>query len=235
MIGGRTMIKVIITKKEETEREKIQKAIERDGDITVAGFANSIHQAFILCNRLAPDVILIDLFIPGNNCFFEAIKLFRRKYPVIKIIMLASLWDADPIISALADGVDGCLCKDICREKLAPGIKSVVNGLNVVDKEMYRFVLATFAVFNKKQAVGGARNHCHHELSGKQLEILGWLAEGLKEKAVAHEVGLSINTVKYHKKQIFDKLEAVCTNEALVKATRMNLIWSRTREMADTC
>lgn len=74
-----------------------------------------------------------------------------------------------------------------------------------------------------------------YELTGKQLAILELLAGGLKEEAVALEVGLSINTIKYHKKQIFDKLDVECTSEALVKATRMNLIPDRANVTVYVC
>ncbi len=229
------MIEVIIVDKEETDREKIKRTIEGDCDIQVIGFANNLRQALILCSRLIPDVMLMDFFLMDCDGL-EALKRIRLKYPSLKILLISLAWDAKQIGSALKNGADGCLSADMRQEKIIFGIKSVVNGLMVIDQEMYRLVQSIHDPNPCKiESVWPDENSSQNELTGKQLAILELLAEGLKEEAIACKVGLSINTIKYHKKQIFGKLKVACTNEALVKATRMNLIMNPVQEMVYTC
>lgn len=228
------MIKVIILENQETVREHFKRIIGRDCGINVVGCAKDAREAFGLCNQMQPDLIFMDLFMPDCDGI-EAIKFIKEKQPTIKIIVVSSFWNEARIVLALNNGADGCLRKDIIGERLIAGIKSAVNGLKVIDKELYRLISNTFNYNDTFETNYLSKDVNQHELTNRQLAILGLLAEGLKEEAVADEIGLSVNTIKYHKKQIFEKLDVVCTSEALVKATRMNLIISRTKEMAYVC
>lgn len=228
------MIKAIIMENQEAVRKNLIYIIEGDCGIKVVGCAEDVREAFVLCEQTDPDLVLMDLFMPDCDGV-EAVKIIKQKRPAIKILVLVSFWNEEKIVGALKNDADGCLLKDVQRERLTAGIKSAVNGLKVIDKAIYKLISNTFNYDNTFGTNYLLRDTNRNELTERQLTILGLLAEGLKEGAVAEEIGLSVNTIKYHKKQIFEKLDAVCTNEALVKATRLNLIISRTNEISYAC
>jgi DNA-binding NarL/FixJ family response regulator len=227
--GGSAVLGVIIVENQTVIRRNLEDLSSGDWGIKIVGYAQDWPGVFRLCDQREPDLVLVELFTPGSNDL-ENIKILKTKQPAVKVLALAAVCNEVKLVQALKEGVDGCLDIDTKREGLIAAIKSVANGLKVIDKELYRFILK---LSNDDQAFGADclyREALKNELTDRQLLILGLLAKGLKEKAVADEIGLSINTVKYHKKKIFEKLEVECTNEALVKAFRMKLLISRTDE-----
>ena len=223
------MFEVIIVENQTVIRRILENLIPGDWGIKLVGYAQDWQEAFRLCDQMEPDLVLIELSTPGPNDL-ENLKILKTKQPSVKILALAPVHNGVELVQALKEGVDGCLDIDTKREGLIAAIKSVVNGLKVIDKELYQFILK---LSNDDQAFETGclyREVRKNDLTDRQLSILGLLAKGLKEKAVANEIGLSINTVKYHKKKIFEKLEVACTNEALVKAFRMKLLISRADE-----
>lgn len=226
------MIEVIIVENQTVIRRNLENLSPGDWGIKLVGYTQDWQEAFRLCDQREPDLILMELFTFGSHDL-ENLKLLKTKQPAVKVLALAAVCNEVKLVQALKKGVDGCLDIDTKREGLIAAIKSVANGLKVIDKGLYQFILNHS---NNDQAFETdclCREVRKKELTDRQLVILGLLAKGLKEKAVANEIGLSINTVKYHKKKIFEKLEVECTNEALVKAFRMNLIISHTDEIAD--
>lgn len=223
------MLEVIIVENQTVIRRNLENLNSGDLGIKLVGYAQDWREAFRLCAQLEPDLVLIELITPGSNDLGN-LKMIKTKHPSVKILVLAAVCNEVELVQALKEGVDGCLDIDTKPEGLIAAIKSVVNCLKVIDKELYQFMLKGSAADQAFETDCLYREVRKNELTDRQLSILGLLAKGLKEKAVADELGLSINTVKYHKKKIFEKLEVECTNEALVKAFRMNLLISRADE-----
>lgn len=224
------MIKAIIMEKQELYKEKLRHLIEEDHTIRVVGYATDKNDFFILSQRFRPDLLLVDLLRTSGQGI-EVIKSIREKKESIKIILFSSFWNEDYLKQALKIGVDGCFNTNLSQEKLRTGIKSVANGFKVIDQEIYN----VFNPIDIRQPLWREQSLKQNTLTDRQVTILELLAKGFKEEAIAVEIGLSINTIKYHKRQIFNKLNVNCTNEALVKAMQMNLIINRTHEMSYAC
>lgn len=219
------MLAVIIVENQTIIRRNFENLSPGDLGIKVVGYAQNWQGALRLPDQLRPDLILLELSTPGGNNL-ENLKLLKAKWPVVKVLALASVWGEVDLVRVLKVDVDGCLDIATKREGLLAAIKSVANGLKVIDKELYQLIIKRNNPDWPFETGCLCREVSRNQLTERQLAILGLLAKGLKEKAVAEEIGLSINTVKYHKKKIFEKLDVDCTNEALVKAFRLNLIIS---------
>ena len=155
---------------------------------------------------------------------------------MIKILVMSSFWNEAQMINVLKNGADGCICQNFNQRELVSGIKSVWSNLKIIDKGSFELIFNTLTFkdeINSQHYYSGYPYKA--KLTYKQLAILEHLARGLKEEAVAEVVGLSVNTIKYHKKKIFEKLDVECTSEALVKATKLNLIQDRTNVMGYFC
>lgn len=224
------MLKAIIMEGQGLYQEKLRHLIEEDQTIRVVGYATDKDDFLILSERVSPDLLLIDLLALSDKGI-EGIKSIKEKCEAIKVILFSSFWNEDYLRQAIKIGIDGCFTTNQPQEKLLAGIKSVANGFKVIDQEIYT-VLNQIDI---RQPLWREQSLKQNTLTERQVTILELLAKGLKEEAIAVEIGLSVNTIKYHKRQIFSKLNVMCTNEALVKAMQMNLIINRNHQMGYAC
>ena len=125
------MIKVIIADDQVILRESIKELIEKDENIIVIGTVSDGKSAYELCRRTMPDLVLMDIRMPGCDGI-EGTKLIKEKYPDIKIIILTTFEDEEYISKALSYGAEGYILKDVSPDMLISAVNSVVNGLPVI-------------------------------------------------------------------------------------------------------
>jgi NarL family two-component system response regulator LiaR len=182
-------------------------------DILVVGEADNGEQAVSLCDEVEPDVILMDLLMPGMDGF-EATELIRSKDSSIQVIALTSFADQELVEGAFKAGAISYLLKDVHADKMAQSIREAHQGRATIDSAAAQ-VLVELA--NPAPAPG-------YDLTEREREILGMLVEGKTNGEIAAELTLSPGTIRFHVSNILSKLRASNRTEAVSKALQEGLI-----------
>ena len=177
-------------------------------DLEVVGEAESGEEAVRLAEELTPDVVLMDLSMPGMNGV-EATALIRAQDPSISILVLTSLADKSWIMEAVEAGADGYLLKHAEPEVILDGIREVLRGGSPLDPRAARAVLSSRHA-DVQPAV----------LTDREEEVLRLVTQGLPNKSIARRLGISERTVKAHLTHIFQRVGVTDRTQAALWATR---------------
>lgn len=182
-------------------------------DIEVVGEAHSGEEALALCEREQPDVVLMDMRMPGMNGV-ETTRRLRERYPEVQVLVLTSFHDRELVQQAMQAGAIGYLLKGISMEDLAQAIRSVNAGQPTLAAE----ALQALVQVPRSPMVLGA------DLTPREREVLELLAAGLSNADIAERLVVSVAGVKYHVSSILSKLGAANRTEAVTLAFRHGLI-----------
>jgi DNA-binding NarL/FixJ family response regulator len=163
-----------------------------------------------------PKVILLDISLPGLSGV-EGIPLLRARYPNAAILILTIYEDDERIFRALCAGAAGYLLKKTPPARLLESLREAVDGGAPMSLEVARKVIALFRQFQPPE-----RADC--DLSPHEMRLLRLLAEGHNYKTAANKLSLSVNTVSFHMRGIYEKLHVHSKSEAVAKAFRSGLL-----------
>jgi DNA-binding NarL/FixJ family response regulator len=195
-------------------RDGVISLLEADGH-QVVGQAGDGQSAVLRIPELAPDLVLMDINMPGMDGV-EALRLLKASRPEIKVIMLTVSEDEDNLVSAIRAGADGYLLKHLnARDFL-----EMVNGLERGEAAITRSMTMRLLKLMSAAQTGETRP----VLSERELEILRMVADGKSNHTIAEYLSISENTVKYHLKNISQKLGASNRTEAVMRAVQQGLI-----------
>jgi len=170
-----------------------------------------------LVDELNPDIILLDMRMPGINGL-DVLAMLRAKNESLPIVMLTTSTDENDLLKSLRSGAQGYLLKDMEPDKLVLALRDIVAGKTVVAPDLAP-ILAK-AVQGKSPDDNEKNDSPFSELTPRETEILGLLAEGQSNKAIARNLGISDGTVKLHVKAILRKLNVHSRVEAAVMAVQ---------------
>lgn len=187
------MIKVLIVDDHSIVREGIKCIIEQDPDIEVVGTAADGEEAFDMCGKLSPDVVLMDLTMPGRNGV-EGTLLIKNNYESIKVIILTIFSDDENVTKALNNGADGYILKDIKPIELIITIKSVALGLSIMQKNTFSSVVKHISNCNDNPDL--IQNRLEVKLSPREMDLLRLLADGRDNREIAANLFLSEGSVR---------------------------------------
>lgn len=182
-------------------RESLKFIIEQDSEIKVVGLAANGQEAFELCQKLKPNIVLMDIQMPVCDGI-KGTKLIKEKFNDIKVIILTTFNDEENIKDVLENGADGYVLKDIKPEELIHGIKGVQLGLGIMHKNTYGLVLKQFEAnknSEKPESLGKKDNPTNQNLinlTQRELSVINLIVEGLNNKKIAEKLFLSEGTVK---------------------------------------
>jgi DNA-binding NarL/FixJ family response regulator len=210
-------VDVIIIEDNELLRDSLKEAINKSSDISCNYTFSSGEAAldFIEKEELVPDIILLDIGLPGMNGI-ELIPELRKLSPSSKIIIITVHDDDENVFNAICEGASGYLLKDLSSDKIVASINEVMNGGAPMNSHIAKKVLNIFRGQNIKSD--------GYELSEREKEILSLLVEGLSKKQIAEKIFLSHHTVDSHIRNIYVKLEVHSKGSAITKAIREKLI-----------
>lgn len=214
-------IRVLLADDHPVVRSGTREVLEQEKDIHVVGEAGSGEDAVSLSLQLGPDVVLMDISMPGMNGL-EATRAIKEALPRTAILVFTA-YDDDQYISAMLDaGASGYLLKNVRGKDLHHAIRAVHHGETVLGPEVAR------KVFRGLQDTKGREPLDAIPLSERELEVLSLAAEGLANKEIAEELGLSPRTVQGHLAKVFQKMGASSRTEAVTEALMKG--WIRLRE-----
>jgi len=198
-------------------RKGLRMLIDTQANMKVIGEAGSVDEAFAITKEKSPDLIILDLTLPGQNGV-KLLKRIREKFSQIKILILTIHDDEEYIRKALATGANGYLLKKAADEELIMGIKAVMRGEMVVDPLLTKKILQRYVLPEKH------RKREKELLSKRQKEILILVAHGYTDKQIAEMLHISVKTVESHKARIKEKLNIVHRSEFVAYAMENNLL-----------
>ncbi len=210
------LVSVGIIEDREDHREALSSLIATTPGFRLAGVFRSMEDAITNIPRDFPDVLLVDLGLPGMSGI-EGIRILKERYPRLAPVAVTVFEDDARIFDALCAGASGYLLKKTSAEKLLDGIREVTQGGAPMSPEVARKVIALF-----RQCRPAA--HAEHDLTPHELRLLRLLAEGHSYRTAAAALGVTVHTVSFHLRQIYDKLQVHSKSEAVAKAVRKGLV-----------
>ena len=213
-------IRVLIVDDHTLFRSGIKLLLQRQEGFEVVGEAGDGLEGVKRAKQLKPDVVLLDLHMPGTSGL-EAIPLLREEAPQAQVIMLTVSEDAEDLLDALRAGARGYLLKNIETDFLLDSIRRAVNGESVMSSQMASKLADTMRAPQKGAA---AAEISPGKLSPREREIIVMLARGASNKEIARSLDLAESTVKIHVQGILRKLNIVSRVQAAVYAVEHGLV-----------
>ncbi len=202
------MITVAIVEDLKEIREGLQMLIDNSNGFSCVDTYANAEDAIIGLQRSIPDVVLMDIGLPGLSGM-DAVRLLKDKCPGIQFIMSTIYEDNSKIFESLKAGASGYLVKKIAPEKLLEAITEVYNGGSPMSMHIARKVISSFRINDPLHNVS--------ILTQKEKEIVKALSQGLRLKEIAAEMHIGMETVRTHTRHIYEKLRVQSRTEALNK------------------
>ena len=207
-------IRVLLVDDHQLVREGLKRMLELDEDIEVVGEAANGEDAITQAELLSPDVILMDIKMPGMDGI-AATRQLKQKMPDVKVIML-TLYDSEYVTQAIEAGASGYILKDAKQEQLIQAIRDAYKGYSPLAPSLTRQVLTELANLSR-----ASRDSL---LSERQCEVLRLVAAGLVSNDIGAKLCISESTVKKELTHIFDKLGVNDRAQAVSEAMKRKLI-----------
>ena len=202
-------VRILVTDDHTLFRRGLVSLLNEVADFSVIGEATSGPQAVQMAQQTQPDILLMDVHMPGGDGV-DAVKQMHELLPKVPVIMLTvSENDAD-LFGAIHAGAKGYLLKNAEAEELFSAIRKAVHGHAVLDATL------TQRVFAKIEQIPSPNNYA--PLSAREIEILQLIANGRTNREIAAQLVLSENTIKTHVARILEKLSITSRNEAVALA-----------------
>jgi DNA-binding NarL/FixJ family response regulator len=210
------LIKAAVIEDQRDIREGLRALIGGTSGYGCTGALRTMEEALDRVTCEAPQVILVDIGLPGMSGI-EGIPLLRERCPETRILVLTVYDDDDRIFSALCAGASGYLLKKTPPTRLLESLKEVVEGGGPMSPEVAGRVISLFRDFRPLE-------RGDYDLTPHEVRLLKLLAEGHNYKTAAGELKVSINTVSFHMKRIYEKLHVHSKSEAVAKALRSGIV-----------
>jgi DNA-binding NarL/FixJ family response regulator len=209
-------ISVAVIEDQRDIREGLGILIGGTAGFQVSGSFGSMEEALANIRSGSQDVALVDIGLPGMSGI-EGIRRLREQHPKLLVMILTVYGDDDRIFEAMCAGACGYLLKKTPPARLLESLREVVAGGAPMSPEVARRVVQLFQKFHPPESAD-------YRLSPTEMRLLKLLAEGHHYKTAATEMQISINTVSYHMRSIYQKLQVHSKSEAVAKALRDRLI-----------
>lgn len=194
------MIGVVLADDHEMVRAGFRMVLEAEGDILVIGIAGSGEEAVRVTTRLRPDVVLMDIRMPGMNGL-EATRLITAMLDAPRVVIVTTFDTDEYLRTALQAGASGFLLKDAGPRLLVEAVRAAADGDALVSPSITMRLLTELAS-------GRSANGIQHDLSDRELEIAAAIARGRTNEEIAADLFVSLSTVKTHARSISVKLGA---------------------------
>lgn len=213
------MIRLLIADDHLIIRQGLRLILETEDDFEIIVEASDGAEAVQLCSEFEPDVVLMDLRMPGMDGL-TAIEKLRENQPEIAVVILTTFNEDELMLRGLQAGARGYLLKDTDRIALFDTIRAAARGETLLKPEIMAKVLALASGRDKT----GVKSSSTVELTEREREVLTAVARGERSKEVAYQLGISERTVKAHLASIYEKLGVDSRAGAISVAMQMGLL-----------
>lgn len=213
--GGDAGIRVVVVDDHALYRRGLEAVLSSEDDLVVVGEASGGVEAVTRVEELRPDVVLMDVRMPGGDGI-EAAQRIRDLGLGTKVVMITTSDDQKDLVAAIRAGAKGYLLKDAEPDDIVAGIRAVHRGQSLLSPALAPTLLAEFSAVMDGDADSGGTA----ALTDRERQVLAVLGEGLTNKEIAARLFISENTVKNHVHNILDKLGLHSRTEAALLAAR---------------
>lgn len=189
----------------------VTKLLESTDDIRLIGQAYRGEDALALCRQTRPDIVLMDVKMPGIGGA-AATRILNAECPWVKVVVFSSYHEYEFIKELLDSGAIGYLVKDAVAEELSDTLRAIYQGNMVFSPE------AATAILNPDFPL------TDFGLTQRELEVLRLMADGRSNGQIAHDLSISVPTVRFHTANLLEKMRVGTRSEALVLAVKSNLL-----------
>jgi DNA-binding NarL/FixJ family response regulator len=214
-------IRVLLVDDQKLMREGLRVLLELEPDIEVAGEAADGDAVLESYAALQPDIVLMDIRMPGMDGV-EATWRLRGRWPEARVIILTTFDDDEYVFEGLRAGASGYLLKDVSGAELAEAVRTVAAGGALIEPSVARKVVAEFA--RLAPPVRSVESSLPDPLSEREREILQLLVHGLSNREIAKQLSLAEGTVKNYVSSILQKMGVRDRTQAAVRARELGVI-----------
>lgn len=212
-------LRVVVADDHTLFREGVASLLERTQDVEMVGEAATGEQAVSVSLRLLPDVVLMDLQMPGMGGI-EAIRRIAERQPEIGLIALTMFEDDESVFAAIRSGARGYVLKDADRGSLLRAVRAVAAGEVLLGTPIAQRALKYFVMPAPKRDPGASLGK---QLTPRELEVLTLIAAGYRNREIAEQLFISEKTLSNHISSIFSKLHVTHRTEAALRAREAGL------------
>jgi two-component system, NarL family, response regulator DevR len=198
-------------------RQGVRSVLANHPDIEVIGEADGAFALFACLDTLKPDIILLDIRMPGPNGI-EITQRIKREHPEIKIIVLSTYDDDEFLIGALRAGAEGYLLKSASAQVLASAVRQVAQGERLLSPTLVTRMMREF------QELARDKNRADSGLTDQELQVLRMIAAGATNKEIAEKLYWSEVTVKRKVQDILEKMGVANRAQAVAEAAKRGLL-----------
>ncbi len=194
--------RVLLVEDHKIMREGIRALLDRSGEFTVVGDAETASEAVQLCHETRPDVVLMDIGLPGLNGVDTTTELLRHS-PALKVIMLSMYDDEESVVNSIRAGARGYVVKRASSGDLLDALRAVARGGSYLSPHVSEQLLARIRRGDVEPA---DRHPLLSQLTPREFQVLGMIVEGKASKEIAVLLNLGVETVRSYRKTMMKKL-----------------------------
>ncbi len=217
------MTRVMLVDDQTLIRQGIRLLLMTEPGMEVVGEAANGREALALVEQAHPEVVLMDIRMPGMDGV-AATREITTRHPEIGVIILTTFDDDEYIFEGLRAGARGYLLKDISSEEMADAVRVVARGGALIQPSITRKVLSEFARLSSSPAPSSRPASLPEPLTDRELDVLRCIAEGLSNREIAERLVITEGTVKNHVSNLIAKLGVRDRTQALLKAKELGLV-----------
>lgn len=215
-------VRVLVCDDHVVFRRGLVLVLEPEPDVDVVGEAIDTGSSVDLAAQLLPDVVLMDLKMPGGGGIEATARILAAR-PATRVIVLTVSDDDADLFDAVKAGAVGYLLKEVSIEEVGDAVRTVAAGQSLLSPAMTAKLLGSYSDLARRaegRPVAGPTG----DLTARELEALRGIAHGLSNRAIAAELGIAENTVKNHVRGVLEKLRVSSRTEAALYAVREGLV-----------
>jgi DNA-binding NarL/FixJ family response regulator len=227
---GFAATRLVVVDDHDLAREGIKDMLLDEPDIEVVGEAANGREALLVCSRMRPDMLLMDVRMPEMDGL-AATREIKSRYPVISVLMVTMHENPDYLLEALKAGAAGYVLKDAPQEEVVEAVRRVREGESPLDSELAARLLRRLAA---EGGAGGGRSAVRgspaNQLTPREMEVLLLMKLGHTNRQIAQDLVISLGTAKNHVEHIIAKMGVSDRTQAVVKALELGVLDLDARE-----
>lgn len=201
ILEGVRFLRILIVDDDALIRESLSILLGLDDEIEVVGTASNGQDAFDKCTEFKPDIVLMDVRMPIMDGVLGT-KLIKESFKDIKVVILTTFKDDEYIKEAIKNGAEGYILKNQSSDSIVDSLKAVIKGNMVFEKNVAETISSLIKEDSKKDV-----NVDKYKLTGREMDVLKLIGEGLSNKEIAAEIHLGEGTIRNYVTSLLEKLE----------------------------